>query len=104
MEQLRMKNLDFVFLPGKIIFKALFIPISGSKYNGKFQGGSVSCEELPENGSKLSARRAPVRAAIHCNVLAARKSGAGKYFRTRPGHKCVSNQSLHSEQLIVSVK
>jgi hypothetical protein len=40
-------------IPGKIIFKALFIPISRSKYHGDFQGGGLRREELTEQGSKL---------------------------------------------------
>lgn len=40
-------------IPGKIIFKALVIPISRSKYHGDFQGGGLRREELTEQGSKL---------------------------------------------------
>lgn len=40
-------------IPGKIIFKALFIPISRSKYHGDFQSGGLRREELTEQGSKL---------------------------------------------------
>ena len=85
--------------PCEIIFKALFIPVSGRKHNRDLQGGCLSLEELSKQWSKLSARGAPMGAAIHRHIFAACDSGAGWYFSTNSGNKIIANEGLHGQGL-----